>query len=270
MSWDPSVGRARGVLLLPPTSGKFKHLRRAPATDLACWIDHYWIVSWDLRGSEPYPIETLPHPNVQLVIEESGSRISGVHTRKFSRGLAGASQVFGVKFRAGTFRPFLGYAVSKLANRTIPATQVFGNELHRLEEEALSASSAESKIDLANKFFLDGVPQLDPDANLAGKLVSMILDNARIRTVDDLSASAGMTKRMLQRIFREYVGATPKWVIRRSRLHELVEMANSGKSLDWAQVALDLGYFDQAHLINDFRSIVGYTPGRYRSRIKGR
>jgi AraC-like DNA-binding protein len=72
-----------------------------------------------------------------------------------------------------------------------------------------------------------------------------------------------MGKRSLQRIFSEYVGQSPKWVIQRYRLHEAIERFRSGDVLDWAQIALDLGYFDQAHLINDFKAMVGYTPTQY-------
>ena len=52
-------------------------------------------------------------------------------------------------------------------------------------------------------------------------------------------------------------------MIRRYRLHEVIERFNSGDKLDWPQLALELGYFDQAHLINDFRSIVGCSPTQY-------
>ena len=57
-------------------------------------------------------------------------------------------------------------------------------------------------------------------------------------------------------------------MIRRYRLHELVERLKAGEVVDGAQTALDLGYSDQAHLINDFRSIVGYSPSRYRSLLR--
>jgi AraC-like DNA-binding protein len=72
-----------------------------------------------------------------------------------------------------------------------------------------------------------------------------------------------MSVRGVQRLFSQYVGVSPKWVIRRYRLHELLERIHSGQALDWAQLALDLGYFDQAHLINDFKTITGYTPTEY-------
>jgi len=267
ISWDKSVGRARGVLVQLPASGRFKHARRAPSPDLAPWIDHYWIVSWDLPALTSHLVETLPHPNVHLVIEESGSYISGVHTSKFSRVLEGSSRVFGIKFCVGAFRPVLGYSVAKVANRTLLATSVFGESFRAFERKVLSSCADDQKIEAANAFFRARLPKPDSTAELARKLVAMILDDAGTRSVGDLCTRSGISQRTLQRIFREYVGATPKWVIRRYRLHELVEMVNSGKSLDWAQVALDLGYFDQAHLINDFRSLVSCSPGRYRQVI---
>jgi AraC-like DNA-binding protein len=88
----------------------------------------------------------------------------------------------------------------------------------------------------------------------------------QIRTVDDLADQTGISKRSLQRLFREYVGVPPKWVIRRYRLHELIERLEAGDPLDWPDLALELGYFDQAHLINDFRAITGYSPADYQRR----
>ena len=76
------------------------------------------------------------------------------------------------------------------------------------------------------------------------------------------AARAGIGKRSLQRLFNEYVGASPKWVIRRCRLHEALERLHAGV-VDVAGLAAELGYFDQAHLIQDFKTIVGVTPGQY-------
>jgi len=118
-------------------------------------------------------------------------------------------------------------------------------------------------IETTNTFFRSRKPGPDATIALASQLVERILGEPDIKTVDDLVDRTGIGKRSLQRIFNEYVGINPKWVIRRYRLHELVERLNSGDQFDWAQMALELGYFDQAHLINDFRAIVGYAPTRY-------
>ncbi len=85
----------------------------------------------------------------------------------------------------------------------------------------------------------------------------------RVAKVDDVVRLAGLSKRTLERLFREYVGVGPKWVIQRYRLHEAAEYAATGKPLDWADLAARLGYADQAHFIRDFKRIVGQSPSRY-------
>ena len=263
---DPATGPARGVLQSQPVAGQFRHVRRGAAPELAHCIAHYWFVSWDLRGLEPHTAETLPHPNVHAIFEPVGSTVAGVHTAKFSRRLEGRSHVFGIKFTPGGFRAFLNASVSSLADRTVPIREIFGSEIEALETVLTTSENEEVSIAAANGFFSARVPPVDESSTLAAELVNRILSDSDIRTVDELSARAGLGKRSLQRLFNEYVGVSPKWVIRRYRLHELLERVHSGAELDYAQLALELGYYDQAHLINDFRSIVGYSPTQYHGR----
>jgi AraC-like DNA-binding protein len=265
--FDPEVGRARGMVRRTLPEGKMRHARRRPPRELQPWIAHFWMIQWDLRSCEPQLVENLPHPNVHVIFEEDGAVVSGVQTRKFSRVIEGCSQVFGVKFRAGGFRPFLGDAVSTIADRVVPAKTVFGKDVEALRAVLISSAKEAEKLEAAGAFFLARVPKPDKMAALTDRLVSRILDEPEIKTVDDLVAHAGLGKRSLQRIFNEYVGVSPKWVIRRYRLHEVMERLNSGAQPDWAQLALELGYFDQAHLINDFKSILGYSPTQYQKMV---
>lgn len=261
--YDEQAGPARGMLRKPVDAGKFDHSRRAPEEDLAPWIMHFWLISWDLTGCEPHTGESLPHPNVHMVFGEGEPIIHGVQTQKFVRTLEGRSQVFGVKFRSGGFRPFYGAAVSELADRSVPAKSVFENGLDKLGEIVLSSAAEDEKVAAASAFFRDRMPSPDDNVLLAAKLVERIFADPEMKTVDDLARETGTGKRTLQRLFSEYVGVSPKWVICRYRMHELIETLNRGEELDWAELALDLGYFDQAHLINDFTSIIGCSPARY-------
>ncbi len=267
--YDSEVGKARGILRQSLPAGKLRHARRCPSPEVAFWIAHYWMIRWDLRDCNSQVVESLPHPNIHLIFENDTSQVSGVHTCKFSRVLEGQGQVFGVKFRPGGFRPFLDRPVSKLADRIVPADRIFGKNLGTLEEIALSGCEEDVKVRATNDFFRALLPKPDSMIELACGLVEKILREPDIKTVDDLANRAAVDKRRLQRIFNEYVGVPPKWVIRRYRLHELIERINSGNQLEWARVAADLGYFDQAHLINDFKSIVGYSPAQYKKRVLG-
>lgn len=263
-SFDPALGQPRGVLRRPPPpAGKFRHARRSAAPELTPWIDHYWMVSWDLRGCEPRLVETLPHPNVHVVFEEPESLAWGVSTTKFSRMLEGKSHAFGIKFTPGGFFPFFGKSVSSLANCTVPAELIFGAPVKALEQSILRTEDEDEMTAIADAFLVERRPEPDAKADQARRLVERILHEPDILTVDDFAARTGIGVRSLQRLFSQYVGVSPKWVIRRYRLHELLEQMHSGNHLDWAQLAVYLGYFDQAHLINDFKSITGYAPTEY-------
>ncbi|MGI5213708.1 helix-turn-helix domain-containing protein [Plantactinospora sp. CA-290183] len=84
--------------------------------------------------------------------------------------------------------------------------------------------------------------------------------------VDVLAGELGTTVRGLQRLFAEYVGIGPKWVIRRYRLHEVTERLARGAAIDWAELAAELGYADQPHLVRDFTKMFGEPPPRYAAR----
>ena len=83
------------------------------------------------------------------------------------------------------------------------------------------------------------------------------------------ASAPACSPRSLQRLFREYVGVTPKWVLQRVRLHEAAERMADGDSDCAAALALDLGYFDQAHFIKDFKAIVGRSPSEYAAMCAG-
>lgn len=260
--FDAGLEKSRGLLRWPPQAGIGKHVRMQPPPELATWVDCFWMVTWEL--DRPYLQETLPHPNFYFAFQDRRSTIGGVNTGKSSHLLEGRSGVFGIKFKPGGFRPFMNESAAALTNRIVAAATIFGPGVLDLEADLHSLSWNEDRMIAAvSEFMRRRLPESDPDVELAARLVERIREDSEIKTVNDLQERTGLSKRSLQRVFREYIGATPKWVIQRFRLHELVERLNSGNRPDWCQVALELGYFDQAHLINAFKSIVGYPPAQY-------
>lgn len=258
---DP--GKPRGILRHSPGPGSFHHVRIAPAPALAGFVQHYWIVRWDLRGHAPQLRETLPHPNVHAVLDTDGAWLHGVHTGRFTNLLEGEGGVFGVKFRAGGFRPFLGRAVSGLRNRSLPLGAVF-DDAGALDASVRAASPDDTAmVEDAQRFLLARLPPEDGQALLAGEIADAIADDRGIVRVEQLLQRWDMGARSLQRLFNDYVGVGAKWVINRYRLHEAIERLAGGTPVDWAGLALELGYFDQAHFIRDFKAMTGRTPTDY-------
>ncbi len=277
-SFAPQVAPPRGVLEADRNPTSFFHQRIAPPEHLALWVAHYWYVQWDLRGLPGSLAETLPHPSCYLVFEhdlqkppddpsvQQKAELSGVATGKFSRMMEGHGRVFGLKFRPGGLTPFLDAPVSTLTDRVIPASAVFDDSIHTLASELRECTTPEAMADAMTRYFEPRLPALDQEAELAATLVDLILHDPTILTVETLAHRFHRNVRSLQRLFRRYVGVSPKWVIRRYRLHELLERLHADQPLEFAQLALELGYSDQAHLIRDFRDLAGYTPTEYLKR----
>jgi AraC-like DNA-binding protein len=256
--------RPRGVLR-QHLDGLIEHVRHAPARELAPFVEHYWRVRWDLEDHPAQTQETLPHPNVHLVVEHGQARIWGVHGGRFVRVLDGRGLVFGVKFRAGGFQPFLGRPVSALADAWLPITAVLPGS-GTFERDVLGADTMEELAAAADRHLLAHLPPPDPQVARVGALVARVAADPALYSVQTLATEAGVTVRTLQRLFGRYVGVSPKWVINRYRLHEAIEHVQSGRTVAWAELALALGYFDQAHFIRDFTHLVGHPPAAYARR----
>lgn len=253
-----------GVLRHSPSPGRYQHLRYPPPKSLAAWVEHFWMEKWDFRGCRPQVREVLPHPSVHLVFARNRSRIWGVQLGRFVRQLEGQDRIFGVKFHPGAFRPFLCAPVASITNGSIPLHSVF-NEVARIEDEVLGCATEAHMAEVASRFLVANLPPHDSNIETARRLVSHISGDRRIMRIEQLAVLSGFRERTLQRLFSKYVGAPMRWVIKRYRIYEAIECLNAGNSVAWTQLALDLGYFDQAHFTNDFKKLVGYPPGEYAS-----
>ena len=168
----------------------------------------------------------------------------------------------GISSPAG-FHPVLGAPVSLLTDRRVTVADVFGPAGHRLVAELLAAPGDPELAAAAEAFLLARLPDPDPDVPRVNRVVDQIMADHDLTRVEDAAARSAIGTRRLQRLFATYVGVTPKWVIRRARLHEAVERLDEGDDLDLAFLARELGYFDQAHFARDFRAAVGRPPAAY-------
>jgi AraC-like DNA-binding protein len=260
---SPVADKVRGVLRPVAEGGKFLHERIAPSGALRGVVQHFWSVRWDLRGAQPFVPETLPHPNVHMVFEEDGARIAGVHTGRFTTQLEDTGWVFGVKFRPGAFRSYLGRSVTSLRDRSVPIDEVFGTKGAALARQVSDLGADAEKAAAVERFL--NVRMAPPDASVeqVSSIVDEIAKNRDIVSVEQIVAQWSVGKRALQQLFSSYVGVGPKWVINRYRLHEAVERLQEGADINFTELAVELGYFDQAHFIRDFRKLVGCTPAAY-------
>ncbi|MGY1434002.1 helix-turn-helix domain-containing protein [Streptomyces reniochalinae] len=246
------------------------HFRRRPAAEpLRRWVEHYWLIDWDLE--EPYVSQVVPHPCVNLVFERRGPAqvavasglVAGVATDLFTTKLADSGRVCGVQFRPGGFRPFLSppRPLTALRGRQLTLREAFGDG--GAPARVLGPDAEDRRVAALDAFLLSLSPRTDPAAEQAMALADRIREDRSVLRVERLAADEGVSVRTLQRLFATYVGVSPKWAILRYRVHEAMERATAQPGTDWARLAGELGYSDQAHLVRDFTAAVGVTPTAY-------
>ncbi|MFC5907826.1 DUF6597 domain-containing transcriptional factor [Streptacidiphilus monticola] len=253
----------RGVLRPRRAGDRFRLQLLDPGEELAPYVEYHWIVRWDMEGLPPYEQQVLSHPNVHLVFEQPQPLLYGVVRGVYTRRLSGRGQVHGVRFRPGGFRPFSPGPVQELSDRVLPAEEVFGHAAVELNAPLLACTDDQEMRARVEAFLRPLLPPVpDPQAAAAAAAVAAATADHRLVRVEQLAERQHVSVRTLQRLFAEYVGVSPKWVLRRARLQEAATRADQG-AVDWTALAAELGYADQAHLVRDFSAVVGQPPARY-------
>ncbi|MEU6578974.1 helix-turn-helix domain-containing protein [Streptomyces sp. NPDC046805] len=259
----------RGIVGAAEFLSRVDFRRPEPAEPLRPYVEHYWLIDWDLP--EPYVSHVVPHPAVHIVFqqfsgEEPFVEIAGIPTGLFTQKLEGRGRVCGIRFRPGAFRcvaperPVSAWTGKRIRSPQALPTADVGAVLTPDDEAA--------RIAALDAFLLGLDLRPDPQAALAATLVDRIRTDRTIRRVGDFARAEGISARLLQRLFAAYVGVGPKWAILRYRIHEALERAETDRTVDWAALAADLGYADQAHLVRDFTATVGVSPAAYAQGVR--
>jgi AraC-like DNA-binding protein len=251
-------------ILRPRTSAKnFEYERHSAPDRLADLVEHFWTVSWDLEAGRTYTAQTLPYPSVNLSVTNTEVEVTGLVRRCYYRHLRGAGYAVGVRFRPGCFRPLLGGPGSDLTDRHRPVAEVLGRDTTELAGLVAQHDDPGVRVGLLAGFLAEDWPEPDLTAEQVAGLVETIARNRDLTRVAQVAERASLTVRSLQRLFGEYVGLGPKWVIQRCRLQDAAACVAARNELDWAELAAELGFSDQAHLTRAFTATIGVPPATY-------
>jgi AraC-like DNA-binding protein len=238
---------------------------RVPSPRLRPFIDVIWRCN---REPEPWPQERLlPEGSVELVIDLAagapGDVVAGPHTRFFLLDTTLHQQLVGVHFKPGGAFPFLRPPMHELRNAEVPLEALWGTLARELRERLGEAAGGEEQFDIVERVLLakagDRLRHHPAVAYALGQFTRV----PQMRTVAEVSAQVGLSQRRFIEIFAEQTGLTPKAFCRVRRFQAAIRRAHGSRLIDWASLALDCGYFDQAHFIHDFREFSGLTPSAW-------
>lgn len=233
------------------------------AEDLSDVVERHWIVEWDLPAGMSFTQALIPHPCVNIAFESGRGAVFGIPSRGAARTLIGRGSALGIKFRPGGFAAFTTLAMTDLRDRVIPLEQLYGPAGREVCRAVAGAPSEGAKLAATEAFLRAARRELEPGQALVQMVVVEMLAAAGTVRVAELARAHGVSPRSLQRLFRRYVGVSPKWALTRYRVQAAAERIALEPPVSLAELAQDAGFSDQAHFTRAFRGLVGQTPRQY-------
>lgn len=232
---------------------------RVPGPPLSEYVALLW---GDEAYAPPHKQEwLLPTGSMDLIVDFRAN--ASVWVGAYSRpGLLDTSQpvsVMGAHFHPGGAFAFLNIPGDELHNRDVDLTDVWpAVEAQVLRERLLAAPTPQRKLAVLEEALL---ARLKRARNAS---VSFAIDAFRRGArVAEVAGKIGTSQRTFINVFAREVGMTPKLFCRVRRFNRALRMVHKSADVDWTDVALACGYFDQPHLIRDFNAFAGLSPTAY-------
>jgi AraC-like DNA-binding protein len=193
----------------------------------------------------------------------SGSVVSGTHSGPFVIDPRERVSVMGVHFRPGGAFPFLGTPANELADAHVDLEALWGSSAIELRERLCAAKTPAERFDLLEEALVAHL--LRPlERHYAVRFALHTFGRADSGlAIRDVARDAGLSHRRFIQLFAREVGMSPKLFYRVRRFRQALETLRRTAVPNWAQVAVDCGYYDQAHMIHDFQSFSNLSPTEY-------
>jgi AraC-like DNA-binding protein len=206
-----------------------------------------------------------------IAIYEDGSGASHYHNAVFSGPRSSCftidcnqqERVAGVQFRPGGVFPFLRMPVSEMEEASFDMEDLWGAEASIVRERVLAAPTPRAMLEVLARCMeerLLGATRLHEAVVYMAGALNHCTEPAGVRRVTE---RVGMSQRRVTQLFHEQVGVSPKTFHRVRRFQSTLRQLRGRHEVDWADLAVACGYYDQAHLAHDFRLLAGMTPGAY-------
>ncbi len=247
-------------------------------------LDRFVEVIWtSVDKGRPHPRERLlPDGSMELVFDLGeertaiysgsdgerlqtfrGSVVCGPHSQFFAIDTAADSNVAGVHFKPGGAYPFLRLPSGEVHNSHVGLDTLWGARAGEVRERLLASKTPQAKVRVLEEALLaqaEGPLERHPAVAFALNEFHGAPETQKISQVTD---RIGLSARRFIEVFRKEVGLTPKLFCRVRRFQKVLRQISAGRAVDWAEIALTCGYFDQAHFIHDFRAFSGINPSSY-------
>jgi AraC-like DNA-binding protein len=257
------------------------YLQQVPAAPLNRSVSALWYCRAPMPAFQRERI--LPTGNIQVIVNlardfiwdcpEDGdarplpaSLIVGARTAYEIVDCSDMADLFGIVFRPGAFASFTREKADRFSNLNIGLDDVWGRFAKDLRDRLREVSVPADKLAAAESLLAQRfaqAPGIDPAIAYA---LNRFSSAETIGTVAEIADDLGWSLRRFSQSFREQVGLSPKIWCRLQRFQQAIRQLHGGEEMRWAELALDCGYYDQAHFANEFKTFSGIDATTYKAR----
>lgn len=256
------------------------HRTYTPQQPLASFVHMFWL----FEGY--YPAHTkervLPNGSLELIVNLRedvfrvydrhnldrfrsfrGCLITGTHSEYSIIDTSSQASMIGIHFKPGGAFPFLGVPASELYDEVVSLDTLWGMTACDLRDQLLEAATPEAKFRVLEQSLLERAGRSLERHPAVAFALNELQAVPHTRNITDVIQHTGLSQRRFIQVFKDEVGLTPKLFCRIRRFQEALHLIRNGERVDWMDIALTCGYFDQAHFIHDFRAFSGINPTAY-------
>jgi AraC-like DNA-binding protein len=253
-----------------------RYVERRPPARLAGYLECLWTV-WDRSEvrSRP-PDRVVPDGCPELIVHLAdpfarrvGSRwivqprvfLAGTLTRPWLLRAGRRVLTLGLRFRPGAAGRAFGVSLRATADAEVPLARLTSARTGRALVSTLRAARTQTQRFAAAEAWLGAlVDETPPRPGAAQPAVDAVLRTQGQRRIDDVARDLGWSRRRVERVFAQELGIRPKMFARIVRLNAVLAALDQHERADAVDLALAAGYFDQSHLLRDFRVLAGRAP----------
>jgi len=241
---------------------------------LSRFVECVWFLRSESRPGAAAPERIVPDGCAELIVQlgapcraaRSGEPLAlqpagllvGPITGSLLVQPAGDVATVGIRFRPGGLAPFLRANVGELTDRQVSIEDIWGSGGRLFEEELRGAPDDLSRLGVAARFLLERLEDREAPERHVERAIARMLRRRGPVHVEGLARDFGISRRHLERAFRDETGFTPMGLGRVIRFQNVFQALSSEG--DWVSVAIACGYYDQSHLIRDFQEFAGEAP----------
>jgi AraC-like DNA-binding protein len=155
--------------------------------------------------------------------------------------------------------------MNELFNQSVPLKYIIKNKIIQLEDELSAVQSFEKRIAITEKFLLTQIQKNQKKLHYERikHIIGMINQTKGIVDIDLLASESCLSRKQFERSFSDIIGASPKQFLRIIRFQNAIYQKSKYPRLNLTEIAHKCGYYDQAHMVNDFKTLSGFTPGQF-------